>query len=38
MTLKKAELYRGFNIFTERSAGAWRVAVVEVPAAWSGLT
>jgi hypothetical protein len=32
MGLKKAELYRGFNIFTEEvRAGAWRVAVVEVP-------
>ena len=32
MTLKKIELYRGFNIFTEEvRAGAWRVALVEVP-------
>jgi len=32
MGLKKAELYRGFNIFTEEvRAGAWRVALVEVP-------
>jgi hypothetical protein len=28
MGLKKAELYRGFNIFTEEvRAGSWRVAV-----------
>ena len=33
MTLKKTELYRGFNIFTEEiRAGGWRVALVEVPA------
>ncbi len=37
MTLKKTELYRGFNIFTEEvRAGAWRVAVVEVPASDGG--
>ncbi len=33
MTLKKTELYRGFNIFMEEiRAGGWRVALVEVPA------
>ncbi len=32
MTLKKRELYRGFNIYTEEvRAGVWRVALVEVP-------
>ena len=32
MTLKKTELYRGFNLFTEEvRAGVWRVALVEVP-------
>jgi hypothetical protein len=37
MTLKKAELYRGFNIFTEEvRAGAWRAALVEVPASDGG--
>jgi hypothetical protein len=37
MTLKKTELYRGFNIFTEEvRAGAWRVALVEVPASGGG--
>jgi hypothetical protein len=37
MGLKKTELYRGFNIFTEEvRAGAWRVALVEVPAADGG--
>ncbi len=37
MTLKKTELYRGFNLFTEEvRAGAWRVAVVEVPASDGG--
>ena len=37
MTLKKTELYRGFNIFTEEvRAGAWRVALVEVPASDGG--
>jgi len=34
MTLKKTELYRGFNIFTEEvRAGVSRVALVEVPSA-----
>jgi hypothetical protein len=34
MTLRKTELYRGFNIFTEEvRAGLWRVALVEVPSA-----
>ncbi len=33
MALKKAELYRGFNIFTEElSAGAWAISAVEIPA------
>jgi len=37
MTLKKTELYRGFNIFTEEvRAGAWRVALVEVPVSDGG--
>jgi hypothetical protein len=37
MGLKKAELYRGFNIFTEEvRAGGWRVALVEVPASDGG--
>jgi hypothetical protein len=37
MTLKKAELYRGFNIFVEEvRAGGWRVALVEVPASDGG--
>jgi hypothetical protein len=32
MSLKKIELYRGFNIYTEeRQAGAWGISVVEVP-------
>jgi hypothetical protein len=32
MTLKKTELYRGFNIFTEKvRAGVWRVGLVEIP-------
>ena len=32
MTLKKTELYRGFNLFTEEvRVGVWRVALVEVP-------
>ena len=34
MALKKTELYRGFNLFTEEvRAGVWRVALVEVPSA-----
>jgi hypothetical protein len=37
MGLKKTELYRGFNIFTEEvRAGAWRVALVELPAGDGG--
>ncbi len=37
MTLKKIELYRGFNIFAEEvRAGVWRVALVEVPASEGG--
>ncbi len=37
MTLKKIELYRGFNIFAEQvRTGAWRVALVEVPASEGG--
>ena len=37
MSLKKTELYRGFNIFTEEvRAGAWRVALVEVPGSDGG--
>ncbi len=37
MGLKKAELSRGFNLFTEEvRAGVWRVALVEVPAADGG--
>ena len=37
MTLKKIELYRGFNIFAEEvRAEAWRVALVEVPASEGG--
>jgi hypothetical protein len=37
MSLKKVELYRGFNIFVEESRpGAWGVAAVEVPAAEGG--
>ena len=32
MSLKKSELYRGFNIFTEEARpGVWRVALVEIP-------
>ena len=32
MTLKRSELYRGFNIFTEEiRAGVWRLALVEIP-------
>jgi len=37
MTLKKTELYRGFNIFTEEGrAGGWHVALVELPASEGG--
>lgn len=33
MNLKKIELYRGFNIFTEAvRAGIWGFSVIEVPA------
>ena len=32
MTLKRSELYRGFNIFTEEvRTGVWRLALVEIP-------
>ena len=32
MSLKKVELYRGFNIFTEEvRAEVWRLALVEIP-------
>ena len=32
MSLKKNELYRGFNIYTEElRAGIWGISVVEVP-------
>ncbi len=32
MTLKKTELYRGFNIFTEQAhPGVWVFSLVEVP-------
>lgn len=32
MGMKKAERYRGFNIFTERvRTGVWAVSVVEIP-------
>jgi len=32
MGFKKAELYRGFNIYTEeRQGGVWGISVVEVP-------
>jgi hypothetical protein len=34
--LKKSELYRGFNIFTEEaSTGVWGVSVVEIPSSES---
>ena len=37
MGLKKAEFCRGFNIFTEEvRAGAWSVALVEVPVSDGG--
>ncbi len=37
MTLRKTELYRGLNIFTEEAlAGSSRVALVEVPASDGG--
>jgi hypothetical protein len=37
MSLKKAELYRGFNIYTEEvRAGIWGISVVEVPSGESG--
>ena len=32
MSLKKSELYRGFNIYTEElRTGIWGISVVEVP-------
>jgi hypothetical protein len=32
MSLKKIELYRGFNIYTEEiRGGTWGISVVEVP-------
>ena len=31
MSLKKIELYRGFNIYTEFRGGIWGTSVVEVP-------
>lgn len=32
MSLKKNELYRGFNIYTEElRAGIWGISVVEIP-------
>ncbi len=32
MGLKKVELYRGFNIYTEEHrTGVWRISAVEVP-------
>jgi len=38
MGFKKTELYRGFNIFTERAqAGVWGVSVVEIPSS-EGMT
>ena len=38
MSLKKTELYRGFNIYTEeRQAGAWGISVVEVPSGEAGI-
>lgn len=38
MSLKRAELYRGFNIFTEEvRPAAWVFALVEVPASDSGM-
>lgn len=37
MGFKRAELYRGFNIFTEEIRdGAWALAVVEIPSFDSG--
>jgi hypothetical protein len=36
MSFKKTELYRGFNIFTEKTqAGVWGVSVVEIPSSES---
>ena len=33
MAMKRTELYRGFNVYTEESRpGAWSFALVEVPA------
>jgi hypothetical protein len=32
MGLKKTELYRGFNVFTEQvRTGIWAVSVIEIP-------
>ncbi len=37
MTLKKTELYRGFNIFTEQvHPGVWGFSLVEVPSEEAG--
>ncbi len=37
MALKRIELYRGFNVYTEEARpGAWVFALVEVPASDSG--
>lgn len=37
MSLKRTELYRGFNIYTEEAGpGVWVFALVEVPATESG--
>ena len=36
MTLKKTELYRGFNIFTEEiRVGIWGFSLVEIPSSES---
>ncbi len=36
MAFKKTELYRGFNLFTEKVRdGAWALAVIEVPSSES---
>jgi hypothetical protein len=38
MSLKKIELYRGFNIYTEEvRAGTWGISVVEVPSGEAGI-
>lgn len=37
MSLKKTDLYRGFNIFTEEVApGMWGFSVVEIPTSEGG--